>query len=170
MTVTARTPDARVRSSGRDDPALERIDIRGQAPAWLLRGLLKALQQRQDLDTSLVDDLVLVPLAEGSDMGGSLRNPAAFTNVVGFRPSPGRVPNAKGLFPWFTLATEGPMARNVPICTSKRSSKGRTRFSSVRLTSTDPPTLTNSTDDAPSSAAASCVCWRTSASGARTTT
>ncbi|HBY64452.1 MAG TPA: amidase [Solibacterales bacterium] len=56
----------------------------------------------------------MLPIADGSDMGGSLRNPAAFTNVVGFRPSPGRVPNAKGLFPWFTLATEGPMARNVP--------------------------------------------------------
>ncbi|MDX2153313.1 MAG: amidase [Bryobacteraceae bacterium] len=56
----------------------------------------------------------MIPIADGSDMGGSLRNPAAFTNVVGFRPSPGRVPNVKGRFPWFTLATEGPMARNVP--------------------------------------------------------
>ena len=34
----------------------------------------------------------MVPLADGSDMGGSLRNPAAFCNVVGLRPSPGRVP------------------------------------------------------------------------------
>src|SRR5262249_41263559 len=37
----------------------------------------------------------LVPVASGSDMGGSLRNPAAFCNVVGFRPSIGRVPNPK---------------------------------------------------------------------------
>ena len=37
----------------------------------------------------------LVPLASGSDTGGSLRNPAAFCNVVGFRPFPGRVPNTK---------------------------------------------------------------------------
>src|ERR671937_302879 len=34
----------------------------------------------------------MVPLADGSDLGGSLRNPASFCNVVGFRPSPGRVP------------------------------------------------------------------------------
>src|SRR5207249_8769603 len=35
----------------------------------------------------------MVPLADGSDMGGSLRNPPNFCNVVGIRPSPGRVPN-----------------------------------------------------------------------------
>ncbi len=35
----------------------------------------------------------MVPLADGSDLGGSLRNPASFCNVVGFRPSPGRVPS-----------------------------------------------------------------------------
>jgi amidase len=34
----------------------------------------------------------MLPIADGSDMGGSLRNPASFCNVVGFRPSPGRVP------------------------------------------------------------------------------
>jgi amidase len=55
----------------------------------------------------------MVPLADGSDMGGSLRNPAAFCNVVGFRPSPGRVPTWPSLAPWFTLSVEGPMARTV---------------------------------------------------------
>ena len=53
----------------------------------------------------------MVPIAGGSDTGGSLRNPAAFTNVVGFRPSPGRVPDDDGSFS--PLSTGGPMARTV---------------------------------------------------------
>ena len=55
----------------------------------------------------------MVPLADGSDMGGSLRNPAAFCNVVGFRPSLGRVPSWPSLAAWFPLSVEGPMARTV---------------------------------------------------------
>jgi amidase len=55
----------------------------------------------------------LVPVADGSDTGGSLRNPAAFCNVVGFRPSPGRVPNPKAAFGWFTLSTHGCLGRSV---------------------------------------------------------
>jgi amidase len=55
----------------------------------------------------------MCPLAEGGDMGGSLRNPASFCNVVGFRPSPGRVPSWPNLAPWSTLAVQGPMARTV---------------------------------------------------------
>lgn len=53
----------------------------------------------------------MVPIAGGSDTGGSLRNPAAFTNVVGFRPTPGRVPDDDGS--WSPLSTNGPMARTV---------------------------------------------------------
>src|SRR5687768_17132667 len=53
----------------------------------------------------------MVPIATGSDTGGSLRNPAAFTNVVGLRPSPGRVPDDDGS--WSPLSTAGPMARSV---------------------------------------------------------
>ena len=54
----------------------------------------------------------LVPVASGSDTGGSLRNPAAFCNVVGFRPSIGRVPNPKAAFAWSTLSTSGCLGRS----------------------------------------------------------
>ena len=54
----------------------------------------------------------LVPVADGSDTGGSLRNPAAFCNVVGFRPSVGRVPDPKAAFAWSTLSTTGCLGRS----------------------------------------------------------
>jgi amidase len=52
-------------------------------------------------------------LADGSDSGGSLRNPAAFCNVVGLRPSVGRVAAWSDRSAWQTLAVEGPMGRTV---------------------------------------------------------
>jgi amidase len=55
----------------------------------------------------------MLPIADGSDMGGSLRNPASFCNVVGFRPSPGRVPRWPSLMGWFPISVLGPMARSV---------------------------------------------------------
>lgn len=55
----------------------------------------------------------MVPIADGTDMGGSLRNPASFCNVVGLRPSVGRVPIWPSADPMFTLAVAGPMARTV---------------------------------------------------------
>jgi amidase len=55
----------------------------------------------------------LVPVAEGSEMGGSLRNPAAFCNVVGLRPTPGRVPTWPAPIGWSTLSVQGPMGRTV---------------------------------------------------------
>jgi Asp-tRNA(Asn)/Glu-tRNA(Gln) amidotransferase A subunit family amidase len=55
----------------------------------------------------------MVPLASGSDMGGSLRNPAAFCGIVGFRPSPGLVATEMHGTGWSPLAVNGPMARTV---------------------------------------------------------
>ena len=56
----------------------------------------------------------MLPVADGSDMMGSLRNPAAFCNVYGFRPSWGLVPSdAEGDTFLATLSTEGPMGRTV---------------------------------------------------------
>jgi amidase len=55
----------------------------------------------------------MAPVASGSDTGGSLRNPAAFCNVVGFRPSIGRVPNPKAGIAWSTLSTSGCLGRSV---------------------------------------------------------
>ena len=55
----------------------------------------------------------MTPLADGTDFGGSLRNPAGFCNVVGLRPSPGRVPVWPTPAPEFRLDVQGPMARTV---------------------------------------------------------
>jgi amidase len=59
--------------------------------------------------------LRLVPVADGSDMMGSLRNPAAYNNIFGFRPTFGRVPAGPPALEVFLqqLSTEGPMARTV---------------------------------------------------------
>jgi len=59
----------------------------------------------------------MVPLCTGSDTGGSLRNPASFCGIVGFRPTPGLVPSDKRLAGWSNLPVLGPMARTVPdVC------------------------------------------------------
>lgn len=55
-------------------------------------------------------------LAHGSDLGGSLRNPASFCGIVGLRPSPGRVATERGAPIENMLSVQGPMARNVEDC------------------------------------------------------
>ncbi|MDA0282383.1 MAG: amidase [Planctomycetota bacterium] len=55
----------------------------------------------------------MIPIADGSDTGGSLRNPANFCNVVGLRTSPGRVPVYPSEMGWFPISVQGPMARTV---------------------------------------------------------
>jgi amidase len=58
--------------------------------------------------------LDMMPLADGSDFGGSLRNPAAYNNVFGFRPSQGLVPSILGTDAFHAqMGVEGPMARTV---------------------------------------------------------
>ena len=55
----------------------------------------------------------MVPLATGSDMGGSLRNPAAYCGIVGMRPTPGAIADETSLLGYSPLGVQGPMARSV---------------------------------------------------------
>src|SRR5260221_6190290 len=55
----------------------------------------------------------MLPFADGSDLAASLRNPGNFCNVVGFRPTPGRVPAWPAANGWQTLSTLGPIGRTV---------------------------------------------------------
>lgn len=75
-------------------------------PAWTAGGSSGGAAVALALD--------LVPLADGSDFGGSLRNPAAYNNVFGFRPSQGLVPGGPGFEVFHAqMGVEGPMARSV---------------------------------------------------------
>src|SRR4030095_6527873 len=55
----------------------------------------------------------MCPRAEGTDLGGSLRGPASYCGVVGFRTTPGLIPRYPSVLAWDTYSVEGPMARTV---------------------------------------------------------
>jgi amidase len=88
----------------------------------------------------------MITLAEGTDLGGSLRMPASFCGVVGLRPSPGLVPTHPADFLWDNLYVTGPMARTAqdvalmlqavcgpsPLSPNRQSSEGRDFVAAVR--------------------------------------
>src|SRR5207247_8635269 len=55
----------------------------------------------------------MCPLAEGTDLGGSLRGPASYCGVIGFRTTPGLIPRYPSVLAWDTYSVEGPMARTL---------------------------------------------------------
>ena len=69
----------------------------------------------------------MLPIADGSDMGGSLRNPGNFNNVVGMRPTVGLVPSAPNPYPLFGFSTNGPLARTVADVALLHERDGRRR-------------------------------------------
>ncbi len=58
----------------------------------------------------------MLPFADGSDLAASLRNPGSYCNVVGFRPTPGRIPAWPAANAWNTLSVLGPVARTAADC------------------------------------------------------
>lgn len=58
----------------------------------------------------------MLPIADGSDTGGSLRNPANFNSIVGFRTTPGLVPKCPTPLPWLPIGVKGPLGRTVSDC------------------------------------------------------
>ena len=83
----------------------------------------------------------MLPIADGSDLGGSLRNPANFNNVVALRPSVGLVPTAPDPFPRLGFGVNGPMARSVADVAFLLRRDGRSRSARPGLRAIGPAVL-----------------------------
>ena len=75
----------------------------------------------------------MLPIADGSDLGGSLRNPANFNNVVALRPSVGLVPTAPDPFPRLGFGVNGPLGRSADDVGPAAGRAGRPRRARPRL-------------------------------------
>ena len=75
----------------------------------------------------------MLPFADGGDLGGSLRNPANFNNVVALRPSVGLVPNAPVQIPFVGVSVKGPMARSVSDVAFLLEHRGRRGCRAIRM-------------------------------------
>ncbi len=92
----------------------------------------------------------MLPVADGSDLGGSLRNPAAFCNVIGFRPSMGRVPAPERVSGWNGMSVLGPMGRTVEDVARLLSVMAGADPSDPLSRPEDPDLFTGSLDEDPS--------------------
>jgi Asp-tRNA(Asn)/Glu-tRNA(Gln) amidotransferase A subunit family amidase len=82
----------------------------------------------------------MLPLANGSDYGGSLRTPAAFCGIAGFRPSPGRLPGPPRAAALLPFSVQGPMGRDMAdLCLLLRAQLGVDRRDPFGVPSLDPP-------------------------------
>ncbi len=83
----------------------------------------------------------MLPICTGSDTGGSLRTPAAFCGITGFRVSPGVVPTERRPLGWTNISVQGPMGRNVADAALLLAAQARSDGADPHSRPTDPALL-----------------------------